>query len=288
MQLELQQAQYNSQRAWKQYDSADPENRLVASELERRWNNSLEQTRKLEQKIEQEKNKRKHTAMPDKDDFLALSKDIPSIWEHSKTDVTLKKRIMRILIEEVLVDVDSRQGLIDVIIHWKGGIHSELQVRRRKRGYNRFATSDNVVEIIKELVKVCTDDTIASVLNRNGYRTGHNNRWNREKVTSFRSKRKMPKYTDENKVAQGWMNLTEASASLGISQQPLRKAVEKGQIKGIHPAQDGPWVFNRKDLETPEARKVIEAIKSRRKTPAKRYGKTLSLFKSSTCLQEVV
>ena len=76
LQLELQQVRYDSQRAWKQYDSTDPENRLVASELEKRWNRSLEQVRKLEQKIEQERDKRKTTAMPDKEEFLALSKDL--------------------------------------------------------------------------------------------------------------------------------------------------------------------------------------------------------------------
>ena len=226
--------------------------------------------------------------MPDKKEFLALSKDIPLIWDHPGTDVTLKKRIMRTLIENVLVDVDPEKGLIDVIIHWKGGIHSELQVRRRKRGQNRFAAPDNVVEIIKELVKVCTDDIIASVMNRSGYKTGLNNRWNRERVTSFRSKRKIPRFTQQRKTKEGWMNLTEASAYLDISGQPLRKAVERGQIKGIHPANDGPWIFNRKDLETPEARKAIEAVKSRRKTPAKRYDGELSLLKSSTCLQGVV
>jgi DNA invertase Pin-like site-specific DNA recombinase len=288
MELELKQAQYDSQRAWKQYDSTDPENRLVASELEKRWNKSLEQVRKLEQKIDYEKNKRTITTMPGKKDFLSLSKNIPLIWRHPHTNVTLKKRIMRTLIEEVLVDVHSQQGLIDVVIHWKGGIHSELQVRRRKRGRNRFATSDNVVKIIKELVKICSDDIIASALNRSGYKTGHNNRWNRQRVISFRAKRKIPMFTQQKKDEEGWMNLTEASAYLGISGSPLRKAVEKGQIKGIHPVEDGPWVFKRKDLDTPETKTVVEAIKSRRKTPAKRYDGKLSLFESSTCLQGVV
>jgi DNA invertase Pin-like site-specific DNA recombinase len=282
LQLELQQARYDSQRAWKQYDSTDPENRLVASELEKRWNRSLEQVRKLEQKIEAEKDKRETTAMPDKDEFLALSKNIPLIWDHPETDVTLKKRIIRTLIEEVIVDTNPEKGLIDVLIHWKGGIHSDLQVRRRKRGRNRFAASDNVVEIIEELAKVCTDDIIASALNRSGYKTGRNNRWNRERVTSFRSHRKIPRFTQQRKIEEGWMNLTEASAYLGISGPPLRKAVEKGQIKGIHPAQDGPWIFNRKDLETSEVELVVAAIKRRRKTPAKRSDENLSLFKSGT------
>jgi DNA invertase Pin-like site-specific DNA recombinase len=278
LELELQQAQYDSQRARKQYDLADPENRLVASELELRWNNSLEQVKELEQKIDQEKNRQKAISMPEKKEFLTLSKDIPLIWNNQEIDVTLKKRIIRTLIEEVIVDVDSEQGLIDIIIHWKGGIHSELQVRRRKRGKNCFATPDNVIEIIKELAKVCTDDIIASVMNRSGYKTGLNNRWNRERVTSFRSKRKIPRFTQQRKTEEGWMNLTEASAYLGISGQPLRKAVERGHIKGIHPAKDGPWIFNRKDLETSDTKIVVEAIKSRRKTPAKRYREELSLF----------
>jgi len=282
LQLELQQARYDSQRAWKQYDSTDPENRLVASELEKRWNRSLEQVRKLEQKIEQERDKRKTTAMPDKEEFLALSKNIPLIWDHPETDVTLKKRIIRTLIEEVLVDINPEKGLIDVLIHWKGGVHSELQVRRRKRGRNHFAASDNVVEIIEELAKVCTDDIIASAMNRSGYKTGRNNRWNRERVASFRSRRKIARFTQHRKIEEGWMNLTEASAYLGISTAPLRKAVERGQIKGIHPAPDGPWIFNRKDLETSEAELAVAAIKSRRKTPAKRSDENLSLFQSST------
>jgi DNA invertase Pin-like site-specific DNA recombinase len=288
LQLELQQAQYDSRRAWKQYDATDPENRLVASELEKRWNSSLEKIRNLEQKIEQERLRRKTTAMPNKEEFLSLSKDIPLIWDHPETDVTLKKRILRTLIEEVLVDVDSEKGLIEVVIHWKGGIHSELQVRRRKKGRNNLATSDNVADIIKELAKVCSDDMIANNMNRNGYKTGFNNRWNQERVTSFRAKRKIPKCTAESKTEGGWMNLSEASVFLGITNLPLRKAVEKGQLKAIHPLPDGPWIFNRMDLDTQDARMVVEAIKNRRKMAAKRYDGELSLFNSSTCPQEVV
>lgn len=288
LQLELQQAQYDSQRAWRQYDLTDPENRMVASELEKRWNTSLEQIRTLEQKIEQEKQRRKINAMPSKEEFLALSRDIPLIWNHPETEVTLKKRILRTLIEEVLVDVDSAKGLIEVVIHWKGGIHSELQVRRRKRGRNNLATSANVADIIKELAKVCSDDMIANIMNRNRYKTGFNNRWNRERVTSFRAKRKIPKCTAESKIEQGWMNLSEASAFLGVTNLPLRNAVEKGQLKAIHPLPDGPWIFNRMDLDTQDARMVVEAIKNRRKMAAKRYDGELSLFKSSTCPQEVV
>ncbi|MEN6386354.1 MAG: recombinase family protein [Phycisphaerales bacterium] len=160
MELELQQAKYNSQRAWKQYDATDPENRLVASELEKRWNDSLEDVKKLEQKIYNEKNKKKNVTMPEKADFLSLSQKFALVWDQPGSDATLKKRIIRTLIEEVLVDTDSKRGFIEVLIHWKGGVHSELLVPKRKHGRNRFASPDNVVEIIKELSKIYSDDIL--------------------------------------------------------------------------------------------------------------------------------
>lgn len=282
LELELQQARYLSQRAWKQYNSTDPENRLVAAELEKRWNDLLEQARLLEQKIDKEKNRRQTMTMPGKQDFLALSDKFAVVWDHPATDVKLKKRIIRTLIEEVLVDTDSHRGVVDVVIHWKGGIHSELQIRRRKRGQHGLTTPENVVGIIKDLVKVYTDEMIANILNRNGYRTGRNNRWNRQRVESFRLKRKIPKCTPQRKAEQGWMNLTEASEYMGVSGLPLRKAVQRGELEAIHPLPDGPWIFNCQDLDTPEAKVVAETIKQRRKPPAKRNCNEPTLFESST------
>ena len=148
-----------------------------------------------------------------------------------------------------------------------------MQVRRRKRGRTRFATQKCVKDIIKELVKVCSDETFANYVNRNGYRTGHGNRWTRQQVESFRSKRRIPKCTPQRKAEQGWMNLTEASAYLGESSTPLRKAVERNQLHAAHPVPEGPWIFSRADLDTPETKAVVEAIKYRRVTPVKRnYG----------------
>ena len=287
LELELQEARYASQRAWKQYNAADPENRLVAAELERRWNHSLEQLRLLEQKCDQERRRHDATAMPDKQECLVLSDKLRLIWEHPDADVTLKKRIIRTVIEEVIVDTDSQQGFVDVVIHWKGGIHSELQVRRRKRGES-LRTPENIAGIVKDLVKICTDDLIANLLNRNGLKTGRNNRWNRQRVESFRLKRSIPKGTPQRKQEQGWVNLTEAAACLGVSGLALRRAVERGEIEALHPLPDGPWIFKRHDLETSKAEAMAQAIKSRRKTAAKRYCGELSLFDSSTCHEGAV
>src|SRR5947208_9754216 len=123
----------------------------------------------------------------------------------------LKKRIVRTLIEEVVADVDSDAGEIILVIHWKGGLHTEVRVPRRRRGYNNGHTDKELVEAVSLLANICNDEFIAGVLNRNGHRTGRGNRWTKERVTALRSYHHLPRYSPDNKETSGWMNLTERS-----------------------------------------------------------------------------
>ena len=69
-------------------------------------------------------------------------------------------------------------------------------------------------------------------------------------------------------MQQGWLNLTESAKLLAVSSRTLRLAVERGEIHGEHPLSDGPWVFNRQDLETEAAHAVVNRVKRRNGTPA--------------------
>jgi hypothetical protein len=264
---DLEAARYAADRAGKQYDAMDPENRLVADELERRWNQALERVRDIEIRIEEHLDVSGSTAPATLEEFSALAEDLDSIWNDPATDVRLKKRIVRALIQEVVVDVDSEGGEIVLMIHWKGGVHTELRVPRRRRGACT-QTSKDIVEAVRVLVQVCSDDMIAGVLNRNGQRTGRGNRWTRERVTSLRSYNKIPRYRAENQGPDGWMNLTEAAEFLGVSPRTLRLAVQRGEIEGEHPFADGPWVFHRTQLETDQARTVARRARIRKGGPA--------------------
>jgi Recombinase/Resolvase, N terminal domain len=123
---ELEAARYSARRAEKQYEATDPDNRLVASELERRWNSALEKVQQLEMRIEQAMRGRQ--GMPTtKAEFESLAGDLEAVWKHPETDVRLKKRIVRTLIEEVVVDVDGQAGEIIAVVHWKGGVHTEVR-----------------------------------------------------------------------------------------------------------------------------------------------------------------
>ena len=84
----------------------------------------------------------------------------------------LKKRIVRTLIQEIVVDVDAEAGELILIIHWKGGVHTELRIPRRRRGQNGSQTSKDTVDAVKVLARICSDDWIAAALNRSNLRTG--------------------------------------------------------------------------------------------------------------------
>jgi hypothetical protein len=118
------------------------------------------------------------------------------------------------------------------------------------------------------LVRMCTDDLIAGVLNRNGLLTGPGNRWTRERVASLRAKRQIPPYCPRRQHAEGWMTLTQAAAFLGINPRTLRLAVERGEVAGEHPLSDGPWVFNRCALEADAVIQFVTRVHERPKGTA--------------------
>jgi DNA invertase Pin-like site-specific DNA recombinase len=263
---ELEAAQYNARRAEKQYDTTDPDNRLVASELERRWNDALQKVQQLEARIEQAMRVRQ-VSPATREEFEALAGDLEAVWSQPNTDVRLKKRIVRALIEEVVVDVDGQAGEIVAVVHWKGGVHTELRVPRRRRGYSRAHTPKEIVDAVRVLVRICSDETIAGALTRSGSVTGMGNRWTRERVTSLRSHHGIPAYSAERCRAEGWLTLTEAAHQLQVSGITLRLAIERGEIEAEHPLANGPWVINRRALETEETVCVAARSRRRRRNP---------------------
>jgi DNA invertase Pin-like site-specific DNA recombinase len=264
---DLEAARYRARRAQKQYDAADPENRLVAEELEHRWNQALQRVQGLELEIEQQSG-RGQAPVPTREELVALAVQLEAVWNRPDADARLKKRIVRALIREVVVDVDAEEGEVIVVIHWKGGVHTELRLPRRRRGQNSAQTSPEVLEAVRVLTRICPDALIAGVLNRNGLLTGRGNRWTQERVTALRSYHGIPCYCVERRTSEGWMNLTEAARFLEVSARTLRLAVERGEIEAQHPLTEGPWVFNRRALETEAAASLLVRIARGHRTPA--------------------
>ncbi|MFC3725722.1 hypothetical protein [Neoaquamicrobium sediminum] len=147
---DLEAARYAADRAFRQYDAADPENRLVTAELEMRWNRALAYVGEIEGKIAA------HDAATPKSspaltmDFTALAADLPTVWSAPTTDARLKKRVVRTVIQEVVADIDDEASEIVLMIHWIGGVHSELRLPKRRRG-QRNSTSADIIAAIRQL-----------------------------------------------------------------------------------------------------------------------------------------
>lgn len=281
---DLEAAHYAVDRAFRQYDAADPANRLVAGELETRWNSALSHQVEIESKIAAHD----ATAIPDRNaapvSFATLADDLQTVWNAPTTDARLKKRIVRTLIHEVVADIDTEaangSGEIVLVIHWVGGVHTNLRLPRRRRG-QRNSTAVETVEAIRQLALITNDDLIAGILNKNGLRTGNGNRWTRERVCSLRSHRKIPPFRAAADGREPWLNLTKASAHLDTSPKTLRLAATAGEIDALHPLPDGPWLFKRTDLDGPAGKNITSKVRNRRKHPTGQSTKQQNLFIST-------
>ena len=106
----------------------------------------------------------------------------------------------------------------------------------------------DVIAAVRELALIASDDLIAGLLNRNGLKTGHGNRWTRERVTSLRSHPRIPVFKGAADGVEPWLNLSDAAHVLKIAPKTLRLAAEVGEIDARHPFTDGPWIFARAEL----------------------------------------
>ena len=282
---DLEAARYAVDRAFRQYDAADPSNRLVTAELEARWNAALARQAEVETKIaaHDTASASSHEATPVS--FAGLAEDLQTVWHAPTTDARLKKRIVRTLIREVIADIDTEAaegaGQISLLVHWMGGVHTEMRLPRRRRG-QRNSTSTEAIEAIRQLVLVATDDVIAAVLNRNRLRTGKGNRWTRELVCSLRSYRKIPAFRPTPDGSEPWLNLTRAAALLGTAPKTLRLAAIAREIEALHPLPDGPWLFRRTDIEGSPGQRIRARTRNRRKQPAGPVPGQQNLFISAT------
>jgi DNA invertase Pin-like site-specific DNA recombinase len=282
LKLELEAARYEASRAGRQYDAADPENRLVAAELEKRWNSAMTKVHHLEEQAAQQQSGREAAQAPTAVFFQHLAKDIGRLWGDPKTDIRIKKRIVRTLIEEVLADVDEKTSELELVIHWKGGVHTTLRLPRRRPGHTRRRLPVDLIEGVRGLARICSDEHIAAWLTRNGLETRGGNCWTRQHVTGLRNRHDIPVYEAQRRETEGWMNLTQAAKYLAIDRVTLRVALEQKKIPAVRPLPIGPWLLRREDLDTPQAQAVKNRVQQRRKHPRRELPEQLTLDLSST------
>ncbi len=277
---DLEAARYEADRAFRQYDATDPANRLVAGELEARWNKALARVSEIDSKIASH-DAVAPTPIAEPMSLATLATDLRTVWAAPTTDARLKKRIARTVIHEVMADIDRDSSEVVLLVHWIGGLHNELRLPLRRRG-QRNSTSADVIAAVRQLVLIASDDLIAGILNRNGLLTGHGNRWTRERVTALRSHHRIPVHRPADNGIEPWLNLSDAARLLHVSSKTLRLAAEAGEIDATHPLPDGPWIFSRVSLAATATRAIVDRARRNPKYPTGSHPDQKSLFPSAT------
>jgi hypothetical protein len=263
--LELEQARYEARLAARRYEAVDPEQRLVAAELEARWNSALQKTRDLEDRLDGFDRGTNQAPVPNKELLLSLAQDLPTIWNLPSTDMRLKQRIVRILIEEIVANVDESSREIVLLIHWAGGRHSELRVKKRETGQHGKCTSLAAIEVVRHMAGRFPDELIAATLNRLGLRTGVGNAWNKLRVCSLRSYQQLPAFNPDQ--PQSTLTLEEAARRLQVSAVSIRRLIAEKTLPASQVVECAPWEIRAEALASESVRSAISNIKSRTTRP---------------------
>ena len=189
--LRIQRAEYEVQLAQKQYDQVDPENRLVASTLERRWNDSLIELEKVKQQIAELSHEQSLIASFERDQVLALARDLPRLWHAPETSSKDKKRILQLLIDDITVEKPERYVAL-LHVRWQGGICEDLKVELPRPSGERWRHSESLVKKVRKLAEENSDAEIAAQLNAEGLISAKGNPFTRSSVSWIRHKHKIP------------------------------------------------------------------------------------------------
>jgi excisionase family DNA binding protein len=245
--LAVQRARYEVSHAQRQYDEVDPSNRLVAAELERRWNEAL----KLQAQIEEELvalRRRQSDPLSDatREELLSLGQDVRRLWEHPKSQPEFKKRILRTVLKEIIVS--SAGNTVRMILHWQGGDHTELTLQKATTGRHRYATDTDTIDLIRSLARIQPDSMIASILNRMGRRTAHGQSWNSKRVCSTRHHHAIEVYREGEREARGELTVREVAVLLRVTDTTVLRLIRQKRLPATQVCANAPWVLLKDDV----------------------------------------
>lgn len=241
-QQRLERARYEADVARRQYQAVDPSNRLVARELERRWEQTLSALDALEREVEAKKQTLETPLSPEEKARLRqFAKDLPSLWHTPTTRIQDKKRLIRCLIEQVVVRVPDDEAPLQAQVHWVGGDVTPITVPKGRIGVHRYATDPELVDLVRQLSDEFSDEQIAHILHRKGLKTSKGLAFTTHRVTNLRYTHKIPGHT-RAKLQQAHIHTVEQAAErLGISRRTVVHWIELGLLKGSQITSGAPW-----------------------------------------------
>lgn len=243
--LAVERAHYEAERARRQFDAVEPENRLVGRTLERAWEVKLSAVRQAELDLAAQQARRPTALTPEE---LAWVKragaDVCAVFKAPTTTTRERKQLLRALIAEVVVTVDRRSRSVDLRIIWEGGAVSDLVMPLRATGGHFRSTEESTVDLVRRLAARYDDTTIALILARQKRLTGTGLPFTKVRVRTLRNSRGIPAFSssvtpsDDNPPV---VSVPEAARQLGVSNVTIYRWLADGFISGEQLTPGSPW-----------------------------------------------
>jgi excisionase family DNA binding protein len=188
--------------------------------------------------------------------LLALTDDLPRLWNHPAASAETRKRILRAVLKEIIVSVEPDR--LHLTLHWQGGDHTRLEVVKNRAGQHRWKTDAATEQLIRELARMLPDQSIASVLNRLGIRSAKGHTWTQLRVRNFRCEHQIAIYREGERAERRELILHEAASRLGVSKMTIVRLIRDGLLPARQICVGAPYVIQEDDLDLPAVRRAIE------------------------------
>ncbi len=251
--LELRQARYDANLAERRYAACDPDNRLIAAQLEKNWEIALRRVRDLEARKPAENSS---TIEVDPSAFANMAENLSAAWNAPDVTMRARQQLLRTLIADIIVDVDDTVRDIVLTIHWRGGQHSELRVRKPQPGEHGCATTDDALAVMRSMAGRWSDEHIAASLNRMGLPTGQGKTWTAHRVSSVRRVRGIHAYRSAEKGGD-WLTMSEAARALGVTHHAVRRLIKTGILPAVQVVPGAPYQIRADDLASESVKTAI-------------------------------
>ncbi|MER8596013.1 hypothetical protein NKH33_31555 [Mesorhizobium sp. M1182] len=259
---ELEAARYDASLAGRCYELVDPAKRHVARELEARWNDALDRVATLERRIAELSALSATRPKVDRARLLQLAHDLPAVWNAPSTDTRTKQRLIHILVQEIVCDLDEATNEAVLLIHWTGGRHTEVRVARVKTG-RCPDMAPSAVEALRKLAGHWPDRELAVSLNRMRCKTGDGETWTTVRVREMRERLGIPGY-DPAKADGEMISLMKAAERLGICVGSAKSLALKGILPAKQILPGSPWLVPVEALASEAVRIGVQGIVARR------------------------
>src|SRR5215211_7472516 len=253
VELDLQQARYEASLAERRYAACDPDNRLIAAQLETSWETALRRVEACEARLEAVRSPDPIVVPPD---FTGLADDLDTAWNAPGVTMRTRQRLLRALVTDIIADVDDATRAVVLTIHWRGGQHSQLRVRKPKSGEHGCRTPEAALAVIRSMATRWSDADIAATLNRMGMPTGQGKTWTAHRVRSVRRVNSLHAYRSAEKNGE-WLTMSEAATTLGVTRHRIRRLITAGILCAEQVVPGAPYQIRAAHLQD---ERVVAAI----------------------------